>query len=154
MKNGMPGRHRNWRPVDFRLEQVPWPKDICAVCPNCSCRIAFEAKKAYEYQGPVYKQGIPRKLEGHGVCAECVHVFKEIAWPESAYFQFRLKEGTVWAWNNEFVKVLRARLQPIRPTDAEYLEIHELALHFLARLPKFALIKKNRAVLLKEMANA
>ncbi len=154
MKSGEPGRHRNWHPVDFRLEQVPWPKNIDALCSNCYSKLAFEAQQTYEFTGAVFKQFVPNQLKGRGVCSVCVRVVNEIAWPEHAFFQYHLNEGTVWAWNQSFVDVLRARLRPIRPTDEEYLEMHELALHYLARLPKFVVIKKNRALLLKHLENA
>lgn len=154
MKNSQPGRHRNWSPVDFRIEQVPWPKEIDAICPGCGSKISFEALQTFEFKGTVFKQQIPSSLQGHGVCPSCVKVVNRISWPEHAFFKYQLRDGVVWAWSLPFVEVLQARLQALRKSDGDYLAMHELALHYLARLPKFVVLKKNRALLLKKFENA
>jgi hypothetical protein len=76
---------------------------------------------------------------------------RTLSWPDDAFFKVRVPEGIVWAWNELYLPALRARVAGDK-TSLRHLTIQSADLiRFVARLPRHAVLVKNRAHLVTEL---
>ena len=152
------GDRRFWHPVEGLYFQYRRPEAIAAVCTRCSARFLFKADptKTHEFDPKsggylVLRGEIEGTVRGRGGCAECGKIVRSISWPEDAFFQVRVPEGVVWAWNDLYLPALRARIVGDK-TALRHLvsESWDMA-RFVARLPRYAVLTKNRVRLLTEL---
>jgi hypothetical protein len=89
--------------------------------------------------------------EGTGSCISCGRSFQTIFWPDDAYYKSSLRGGDYWAWNEDYLPVLRARVSGDRVLERQ-LCLDDFTYHyFLSRLPKNIVIKRNREVIVRRI---
>lgn len=150
------GQHRFRTPLDYRYQLYPLPSVADVRCPKCRARCHFgvTARESFakdEQSGGYRLLSLPIEgcLSGEGICANCSNSFTTVRWPEDAYFSVNVHGGIVWAWNKSYLAALRARIA------GDKLQQRQLALsdgslpYFLARIPKHAIVKRNRERLLR-----
>jgi hypothetical protein len=97
----------------------------------------------------IQKGWVGGEIVGRGSCVSCGLVQNSIQWPEAAFLQVTVREGVVWAWNDEYLIVLRARIAGAK-TELRHMTMFDWDIaRFISRLPKFALLTKNRSKILK-----
>jgi hypothetical protein len=92
---------------------------------------------------------IEGSLPGTGACTKCGNIFSTIQWPEDAFFSVSVPGGRVWAWNTTYLLALRARVAGDRVLERQLALANGRLLYFLARIPKQAVLKRNRACLMR-----
>jgi hypothetical protein len=141
-----------WNPVEGRYFQYRRPEEIAAVCTRCSARLAFKADptKTHEFDEKtggylVLKGEVEGTVTGRGSCGNCGKIVRSLDWPRDAFFKVRLAQGLVWAWSEQYLPALRARVAGDQ-TRLRHLTLNrgDLA-RFVARVPRYALLVKNRA---------
>ncbi|PRC90797.1 hypothetical protein [Solimicrobium silvestre] len=152
------GRRRFCVTLDNRYEFYSWPEDINVKCPNCGSPILFNAVVPDQYVKDeksggylLVPQSVATKIRGRGACTKCSRQFDRISWPEDAHFKFESGGGIVWAWNKEFLQVLRARVIGDRVTERQLCMKNGLFHYFLTRLPKYIVVKRHRAGILRKL---
>ncbi|GHU32061.1 hypothetical protein AGMMS50256_21530 [Betaproteobacteria bacterium] len=146
------GQYRFWDPIDYRYKYYSWPKAILAKCRRCSSCVRFQAVVPDSYaQDPqsggyqVVMMSVPTEIHGHGVCEKCGGLVNSISWPRDAYFYVSVRGGDVWAWNEQYVQVLQARVGGDCVRERQLcLKGSFLYRYFLSRLPKHVVAKANR----------
>jgi hypothetical protein len=146
------GQYRFWDPIDNRYEYYSWPQTIVAKCRRCSCSVQFQAVVPDSYVKDSKSGGyrlvvtsVPTEIHGHGVCEKCGSLVNAITWPRDAYYYVSVRGGDVWAWNEQYVQVLQARVAGDRVRERQLcLTRNYLYRYFLSRLPKHVVIKGNR----------
>jgi hypothetical protein len=144
---------RFWNPVEGRYFRYYRPETIEVSCDRCSHCVPFEIAKATQKEDApsvyvVQRGEICGSIGGRGACSECGRVMRTISWPDAAYLQVRVPEGTVWAWNRDYVPALRARVEGDRVTLRHLILSNWRFAHYVSRLPRFAVLRKNRARIL------
>jgi len=152
------GQYRFWQPIDFRYEYYSWPIEIVAKCHHCGGRLEFKAIIPEHYaKDPVsggysvVKQAVTTEIQGRGACPKCAYQASQLSWPTDAYFQTDIAGGSVWAWNEEYLLVLRARVAGDRVLERQLCVQDGLYRYFLTRLPKFVVVKRHRERLLRKL---
>jgi hypothetical protein len=152
------GQHRFRTPLDYRYRLYPLPSAADVRCPKCRSRCEFCIKPRDTFDRDEQSGGyslrplpIEGSMLGKGACTACGNSFSAIRWPEDAYFSVDVHGGTVWAWNTTYLTALRARIAGDRVLE-RHLTLANAYLHyFLARLPKQAVVKRNRTRLLRTL---
>ena len=97
-------------PVESRYFLYERPEEITAKCERCAAKLLFIAEniptKVYDEKSGGYsfkKSAIGGIVNGRGASAKCGLVTSSINWPESAFYQVRVPEGVVWAWNENYL---------------------------------------------------
>ena len=67
----------------------------------------------------------------------------------AAFFALFVHGGAVWAWNTTYLLALRARIAGDRVLERPLVLANGRLHYFLARIPKQAILKRNRARLLR-----
>ena len=152
------GQYRFWHPIDYRYEYYSWPTEIAAKCHKCGSRFQFTATIPEHFvKDPVsggyslVKQPITTQIQGKGACSKCGHQALQISWPADAYFQTEVAGGSVWAWNEKYLLVLRAKVAGDRVLERQLCEQDGLYRYFLSRLPKHVVVKRHREQLLRKL---
>lgn len=146
------GQYRFWEPIDCRYEYYSWPEAIVAKCRSCGGSVRFQAAVPDSYaqdpQSGGYRlviKSVPAEIQGHGTCEKCGGLVTSIAWPRDAYYCVSVRGGDVWAWNEQYVEVLRARVAGDRVLERQLCFSGSfLYRYFLSRLPKHVVTKGNR----------
>jgi hypothetical protein len=152
----MHGQHRFRTPLDYRYRLYPLPSVADVRCPKCRSRCKFSIAPretfAKDEQSGGYRL-LPLPIEasvlGKGACTRCSYRFSVIQWPEDAYFAVEVHGGAVWAWNETYLKALRARVAGDRVLERQLGLSNGYLHYFLARLPKQAVVRRNRTSLLR-----
>jgi len=148
--------YRNWRPIDHRYDYYTWPKAISAKCKFCEGMVSFstDEQQSLSQETPgvyrVSKLPTSASIHGRGICTICKKIISSINWPEDAYYSVKLASGNVWAWNHDYLKILQAYISGQR-SDVILAKENAMYLYFIARLPKHAILKRNRGPLLKKI---
>lgn len=152
------GQYRFRHPIDYRYDYYTWPNKIVAKCRRCGSRCVFlavvpEAFEKDEESGgyQLVSRHIPNRILGRGVCEKCGHQTENLVWPEDAYFQVSLTGGNIWAWNENFLLVLRAHVAGDRVLERHLCSEDGLYHYFLSRLPKHAVLKRNRERIVRKL---
>jgi hypothetical protein len=150
------GQHRFRQPLDYRYGFYPVPSEASVRCPKCGarCRFAMDAVENFEKDnasGGYRLLNIPVEgpFSGRGTCSNCGHVFAAVEWPRDAYLLALVHGGVVWAWNLAYLPALRARVAGDRVLERQLVLGNSALQYFLSRLPKWAMVKRNRPTLLK-----
>jgi hypothetical protein len=145
------GQRRFRNPVEGRYFLYSRPEQIDANCDRCGSRISFGAGKipshVYDEKSGGYspvRGEIGGAIAGRGACTKCGRVVRTISWPDAAYFKVQVPEGIVWAWNADYVPILRARVMGDKVTLRHLVERSWDFARFASRLPRFAVLTKNR----------
>lgn len=154
------GQHRFRTPLDGRYHLYPLPSVADARCPKCRSRCKFcigpretFAEDTESSACSLRPSPIEGTLPGKGACTRCCSSFSVIHWPEDAYFSVEVHGGTVWAWNTTYLMALRARVIGDRVSERQLALSNGYLHYFLARIPKQAVVKRNRAFLLRTLDN-
>jgi len=97
------------------------------------------------------KQPINTEIQGKGACSKCAHQALKLSWPNDAYFQIEIAGGSVWAWNEKYLLVLRAKVAGDRVLERQLCLQDGLYRYYLSRLPKFVVVKRHRERLLQKL---
>lgn len=150
------GQHRFRQPLDFRYGFYPVPAQADVCCPKCRSRCAFAMDAVENFAKDNVSSGcrllniaLQGAFAGRAVCSNCTHLFTTIQWPEDAYLSARVHGGLVWAWNSSYLPALRARIAGDRVLERQLALGSGALQYFLSRVPKWALVKRNRPTLLK-----
>ena len=152
------GQHRFRTPLDYRYRLYPLPSVADVRCPKCQNRCEFcitpRETFAKDERSGAYSL-LPLPIEGtvlgKGACTGCGSSFSAVQWPKDAYFSVDVQGGTVWAWNTTYLAALRARVAGDRVLERQLTASNGYLHYFLARLPKQAVVKRNRARLLRTL---
>jgi hypothetical protein len=143
-------------PVESRYFLYERPENITAICGRCTAKLSFIAEeiptKIFDEESGGYrfqKGEIGGLIKGRGACTKCGLVVHSINWPESAFFHVSVPEGVVWAWNEDYLLPLRARIAGDKVSLRHFLMYDWNLARFISRLPRFAVLKKNRSRILK-----
>ena len=153
----MRSNYRNRYPIDNRYDYYSRPQNIVCCCPKCGEKVDFSSSrddgfpKIGEGVYQVVRLKVPNLLFGKGLCRKCGLSIKEVLWPEDSYYKIEVKGGLAWAWNFNYLIILRDRISGKRYPDRHYINIDSSALYYLARIPKFVVIKTNREKLIKQI---
>ena len=146
------GQRRFWVTLDNRYEAYYWPASFAVRCPRCRAKARFSPSTTGAW--PTFEVAdIPLggKKEGVGTCMSCAHTFTSVEWPRDAYYCSEMHGGSLWAWNAEYLRVLRARVAGDRVLERQ-LCLHDWRYHyFLTRIPKHIVIKRHRARILRKI---
>ena len=147
----MHGQRRFWDPIEGRYFRYRRPELMRAVCKRCKAAIAFFAKEvpSHEFDETsggwlVLRGAICGAIVGRGGCGQCGQIVNELQWPHDAYFKVAVPEGLVWAWNETYLPVLQARVAGNKVAVRQFTMKDRWLDYFVARIPKFALLTKNR----------
>jgi hypothetical protein len=150
-------RFRN--PVEGRYYQYSRPETVLVLCGRCGKAVPFRADSRPTHEldeksgGYLVLRGeICGVISGKGACSECGHVARNVVWPEAAYLQVSVPEGVVWAWNRDFLPALLARVSGNKVALRRLVMQDWNLARFISRLPKFAVLKKNRERILSGMS--
>ena len=103
---------------------------------------------------------ITGSIAGRITCLDCgLNKEMEVSWPEQAFYQFDIHQGTLWAWDKNYLKFLRYWVTTKDRNEEVLFDLEKFPnpkvrfyyLHFLANLPKFILVKRNQAKIVKEI---
>lgn len=152
------GQHRFRTPLDYRYRLCPLPSAADVRCPKCRSRCEFcitpRDTFAKDEQSGGYSM-LPLPIEGSvlgkGSCSGCGNSFSSVRWPEDAYFSVDVHGATIWAWNATYLTALRARVAGDRVLERQLIISNAYLQYFLARLPKQAVVKRNRPRLLRTL---
>ncbi|BBB60723.1 hypothetical protein UNDKW_2450 [Undibacterium sp. KW1] len=90
-------------------------------------------------------------IKGRGACTNCGYITNLIHWPQAAYIQVTVPGGMVWAWSQDLLSALRARIGGDKVQLRRMLLGNPDLARFVNRIPKAALLTKNRARLLYKL---
>lgn len=148
----MRGQRKFRNPVEGRYYSYSRPTDIVSVCERCNGRMNFHAASQPthlydEFSGGyrILRGEIGGTITGQGSCLACGHVSHKIQWPDAAYFKVTVREGIVWAWNESYLPALVARVAGDKVQLRRMIMADWNLARFISRLPKYAVLKKNRA---------
>lgn len=141
--------------VEGRYYSYSRPALMVSTCGRCGIRLPFradplsterydEATGGYE----VLRGEICGVVTGRGACTNCGRIVCSIKWPEEAYFQVRVPEGVVWAWSEEYLPALKARVRGDKVALRHLTMSNWRLTRYISRLPKFAVLTKNRSRIL------
>lgn len=146
-------RYRN--PVEGRYFLYERPAEISAACRRCGSQFLFRTdqvpSKVYDEAsgGYAWQRGeVCGNVAGCGACAKCGLITRSLNWPEAAYFQVRVSEGIVWAWNEKYLPALQARVGGDKVALRHMVKQDWNLARFISRLPRYAVLTKNRARIL------
>ena len=148
----MHGHRRFWEPLEGRYFRYRRPELMRAVCSRCAEPLTFIAKPVpmseYDERSGgwrVLRGEICGTIAGRGGCVQCVQIVHSLQWPEDAYLKVQVPEGVIWAWNESFLPVLLARIVGDKVAVRQFAMKDRWLDYFVARIPKFALLTKNRS---------
>jgi len=146
--------------LDHRYTVYYWPINIDARCMRCGSHFIFHSNPAVNYEKDekvggyrVNYQPTACKIGGQGACPKCGKQVDHIMWPERAYFKFETSGGVVWAWDKQFLDVLRARVAGDRVLERQLCLDNFHYHYFLTRLPKHVVVKRHRRGILSKIDN-
>lgn len=150
------GQRRFWVTLEGRFRYYHWPEIIAAKCPNCAAFLPFSPKirncrlqEGYRYRMLDLPVGAIK--DGAGSCTACGRSFNNIHWPIDAFYKSAVQGGEFWAWHEDYLHVLRARVAGDRVLERQ-LSMRGQAYHyFLSRLPKFVVLRRNREAILRKI---
>jgi ferredoxin len=150
------GSRRFGNPVEHRYTVYERPPLIDAVCIRCKRPITFCPTAAPTYEQfnvtggyRVHFRPVTGVVKGRGACGSCGAVCHALRWPESAYFKATVPEGEVWCWHRDQLSALLALIAGDKVTLRRLLKDNWLLTRFIARVPTYAHIPRNRARLRK-----
>lgn len=145
------GQRRSWDPIDGLYRQYRRPETITAVCSRCNAGFPFkpvslgEPKEESPGVYRILRGEIEGAIAGRGACGNCGKFVRNVSWPEAAAFKVTVPEGVVWAWNEQYVPPLRARVAGDKMLLRQLIMKNWKQAYFIARLPRYAVLVKNRA---------
>ena len=153
------GSRRFHNVVEGRYYRYTRPEVLWAICTRCQSPLTFFVKPIPattfdEASGGwlVHRGDVCGTIAGRGGCAKCGNIAHSVQWPEAAYLKVTVPEGIVWAWNDTYLPALLARVRGDK-VGLRRLTLRDWNLaRFVARLPKFAVVTKNRARILDGMS--
>lgn len=151
------GQRRFWVTLDRRFELYYWPQSISVRCPGCGTRTNFSptVRDCYHDEGSagirVLNLPIGGMKEGVGSCKACSKTFHTVDWPADAYYIAAERGGEYWAWNEDYLAVLRARISGNRILERHLCMRHVSYHYFLSRLPRHIVLKRNRDKILRQI---
>jgi len=155
------GQYRFRYPLEYRYALFSWPSAISAKCNGCGSEFPFSAVvpdthvKDEESGGyRLVERPMSGPIPGRGTCLKCGRVSSMLSWPNDAHFRFPLSGGDIWAWNEEHVQVLRAKVAGDRVLERKLCERNHHLHYYLSRLPKQVVVKRNRMRLIRAIDRA
>lgn len=150
------GSRRFWQPVENRYYIYRRPEIIWSKCIQCQRKVIFQTD---ELPSKVFDEGsggcsivegwIGGEIKGRGACIYCGCVQNSVNWPEAAFLQVTVSEGIVWAWNEDYLEILRARVSGSKTALRHMLMNDWDYARFISRLPTYVVLVKNRNRILK-----
>jgi hypothetical protein len=114
-------------------------------------RVIFAATVVPAYErdaitgGYLVKRGaVCGLIEGRGACPRCGQVCHQLSWPKDAFIKVDVFGGTLWAWNASHIPVIKARVSGDRVALRNLLAGNHRLARIVGRMPKFAMLKRNR----------
>ena len=150
------GSRRFRNPVENRYFVCQRPEIIWSKCDQCQRKVIFRTDdvptKVFDDESGGYKiiEGrICGEIKGRGACTFCGRVQNSLNWPEAAFLQVSVAEGLVWAWNADYLEILRARVSGSKTKLRHMLLYNWDYARFISRLPTYVVLVKNRNRILK-----
>ena len=114
-----------------------WPDVVAVRCPQCGQQAAFESGVARKYLLNLVPVALERHLEARrqGIvrCPACgLDAAHRLTWPDDAFFQWRVRNSTLWAWSADHARVLLAYIGSLQ-RDPDQFPGYEVSLR---QLPK------------------
>jgi len=145
------GQRRFWVTLDNRYKQYIWPALFVVRCPHCRAKARFSPSVTHAWVKDAQSGGyrllelaLGGRKEGMGSCTSCGHSFAAIHWPEDAYYCTPVHGALLWAWNEDYLEVLRARVAGNRVLERQLCLHDRRFYYFVTRIPKNVVIKRNR----------
>jgi predicted RNA-binding Zn-ribbon protein involved in translation (DUF1610 family) len=140
-----------WR--DEYYLDAGWPDVVAVRCPHCGQQAAFESGVARKYLLNLVPVALERHLEarrqGTVRCPACgLDAAHRLTWPDDAFFQWRIRNSTLWAWSADHARVLLAYIGSLQ-RDPDQFPGYEVSLR---QLPKAALAAHARDRVIKLIA--
>lgn len=149
-------QRRFWTTLDSRFSAYYWPESITAACPRCGACMPFfpTVRNSWHKEGSTYRlldMPVGGRKEGTGSCTACGSAFRSITWPADAYYRSCTKGGDYWAWNENYLHVLRARVGGDSVRERQLCMQNYAYHYFLSRLPKYVVLKHNRKAIIRKI---
>jgi endogenous inhibitor of DNA gyrase (YacG/DUF329 family) len=127
-----------WR--DEYYLDAGWPDVVAVRCPQCGHQAQFQsaiARRPLLSLVPVAQERhIEARRQGTVRCPACgLDAAHRLTWPDDAFFQWRIRNSTLWAWSAAHARVLLAYLGSLQRDPAQF-PGYEVS---LAQLPKAAI---------------
>lgn len=150
------GSRRFRNPVEYRYFVYQRPEVIWSKCGRCQSKVIFRTEdvpsKVFDEESGGYRiiEGwIGGDIKGRGACISCGYIQNSVSWPDAAFLQVKVAEGVVWAWNEEYLEVLRARVSGSKTELRQILMCDWDFARFISRLPSYVVLVRNRNRILK-----
>jgi len=150
------GSRRFGEPVEYRYFVYQRPEIIWSKCRRCQRRVLFRTEdvpsKVFDENSGGYRiiRGwIGGEIKGCGACTSCGYIQNSVRWPDAAFLQVSVVEGIVWAWNDDYLTILRARVSGAKTELRHMLNCNWDFARFISRLPSYVVLVKNRSKILK-----
>lgn len=150
------GSRRFHDPVEYRYFVYQRPEVIWSRCGRCQSRVIFCTEgvpsKVFDEESGGYRiiRGwFGGEIKGRCACTSCGYIQNSVSWPEAAFLQVSVVEGIVWAWNDDYLAILRARISGAKTELRHMLMYNWDYARFISRLPSFVVLVKNRNKILK-----
>lgn len=150
------GSRRFRNPVEYRYFVYQRPEIIWSKCGRCQRRVVFHTEdvpsKVFDEESGGYRiiRGwICGEIKGRGACTSCGYIQNSVIWPEAAFLQVNVVEGIVWAWNDDYLAILLARVLGAKTELRHMLMCNWDFARFISRLPSYVVLVKNRSRILK-----
>ncbi|MCU8075884.1 hypothetical protein [Shewanella sp. SM29] len=154
------GQYRFWYPIDYRYEYYSWPKTIIGRCSHCQGRVIFDAVIPERFVKDENSGGerlviapIGGNINGRGVCTKCSHLSGHLSWPQEAFYKVSIGGQDIWAWNEKYLEVLKAKVSGDRVLERKLCLENTLYRYFLSRIPKHVVEKRNREKILRKFSS-
>lgn len=151
----MRGQRKFRNPVEGRYYSYSRPTDIVSICERCAGRMNFcaDSQPTHHYDElsggyVVLREEICGSIAGRGSCLACGYLSHKVQWPDDAYFKVTVREGIIWAWNESYLPALLARVRGDKVQLRRIVMSDWNLARFISRLPKYAVLKKNRSKVL------
>lgn len=150
------GQRRFWVTLENRFTAYYWPQVITVHCTHCGAKARFSpaVRDCHKQEGNcwrVVRLSVGGEKEGTGTCTACGRSFRKINWPADAYYAADVRGGAYWAWNEDYLQVLRARVTGNRVLERQLCVDHFSYHYFLTRLPKRVVITRNREAIVRRI---
>ena len=150
------GSRRFRNGVENRFFVYQRPESIWSKCGRCQRKVVFFTDNVPSYVRDEESHGyrvvegfVGGEINGRGACTFCGCVQTSLHWPEAAFLQVSVAEGVVWAWNADYLEILRARVSGSK-TELRHMLMHNWDYaRFISRLPTYVVLVKNRSRILK-----
>ena len=151
------GEYRFRVPLEGRYRYRYWPEWISSKCRRCGALVCFRATTSTRHvEEPTggWRVQVPSSLQsirGTSTCTARGYSNRCLDWPADVWYRIAIKGGEAWAWNADFLPVLRAQVAGNRVLVRQLCQTNWHFHYFLAGLPKLALLKRNRVKLLRAL---